>query len=386
MRFLLLTGCLVAVVLLLLPDDGREGAEPVEGEPQAALRATPTLIARAGGSARPEPLDATEKEQADGPKDDSGPAVDCDVEEVELPPDPVQRGECAVHIALVNQDTGRPATSFVQLWRLDAPGNKSYGRGDQLQDSAHLGTVGHTFKRLPAGRYRVFVDGQRAKADDPPEFDVGLTPTRHELAVRMPRSFPARVQIFDEQGAPLIHATAQRTTTGESALVEPPWRKGRPLEAEGAFFDELIEYDHDMEAGRPRRLPVSPAAGFELAAVKEPSRSFTLTRTYHFQLEARSSVHVELKFVQEGPHVYQALSVPIGSIHDAVILPDGGRAVDDGARIEASCTATLAEPYKVFDPRDHRVLVKVYMTGYEHRRFWFVPGDPIPRVVLRRRQ
>ena len=76
----------------------------------------------------------------------------------------VERGRCALRVRLLDQVTGRPFASEVELWRLDLPDDESWTAGDQRQATAHVDPDGHTFADLPAGCYRTPLRLMRANA------------------------------------------------------------------------------------------------------------------------------------------------------------------------------------------------------------------------------
>ena len=87
----------------------------------------------------------------------------------------VERGGCALRIRLLDEVTGKPFSSDVELWRLDLPEDEDWTAGDHLQATKNVGPDGGTFTDLPTGRYRIVVRGQSRSLDMTLELDVEET-------------------------------------------------------------------------------------------------------------------------------------------------------------------------------------------------------------------
>ena len=72
---------------------------------------------------------------------------------------------------------------------------------------------------------------------------------------------------------------------------------------------------------------------------------------------------------------FVGVSVPLAWVHQSVLMPDGGFAIDAGAKIRAWCPA-------VTDDTESVVKVRVELKGYETLSFEFAANDWIPAKTL----
>lgn len=309
---------------------------------------------------------------------------------IEEPPDPLQKGTCSVHVTLVDKNTGRLARSDVQLWRLNAPGNTHWKRGDQYQKTEHVHVTGKAFQNLAAGTYRLHVQGQARGTEDSLAFEVDENPRRLTFRVPMPQRFPGRLTVFDERGRLLTHG---RWTGGDCPVVNretsPAWRKPRMRRDPSTVVeeDDLMECQEIFGAIDEIDEPTDAASdGFALDPICQSSRVKAVETEEWFEFDGRSTVHVTASHQVDREHVYWAVSVPVAPIHDSVRMPDGTRAFDHGPGFYMTCRASLAPPFQVFDARDHVVDVHVSLAGYDELDFQVRPGEAIPERVLRRRK
>ncbi|MCP3914948.1 MAG: hypothetical protein GY711_05295 [bacterium] len=136
------------------------------------------------------------------------------------PPDPIDTGSASLRLTLLDAATGDAAASPVVLWRLDAPANAYWSRGDQGVATLHVGGDGATFEGLAGGVYRTVCLGQRAGAEDPPAFFVSGA-TEHTLSLSMPTARPVRL---------VVRRGGKRVTRLE-ALLQPIGERPRPAYA-----------------------------------------------------------------------------------------------------------------------------------------------------------
>ena len=301
--------------------------------------------------------------------------------------DPIEKGTCAVHVTLVDAATQQPAKSTAQLWRLDAPGNANFERGDQLQQLVNIAAAGHTFEGLAVGTYRIHAEHQRAGSDDPPAFVVRSAADRVRLSVLLPRQRLAWLEVYDEDGRPLTVARSSgpRKRYANSTSSAPSWPVRR--KRKGKHSADTIGIGGGAGgtfSGRHRPYELrAQAEGFPLGSVLEPTRRGTQWNAYRLLFDGRSLVDVHARFHADRVHVFRAVSVPMAIFHDAVLLPDGSRARDHRRTVfSAACDATLAEPYEIFDARDHVVNVTVTLVGYDKLEFEYRPGRRLPTLTL----
>lgn len=370
-------GLLIAAALWLRADDS-ESDLPATVSGSAAQRA-PELIGRPTNDPEPAATPSTTG-VATAARDPLAPVV---------VGDPIELGNCAVHISLVDAATGDPVASTVQLWRLDAPENVNYERGDQMQQRVNVGKAGYLFQRLAPGTYRVHAEHQADRPEDPPAFEVAGVAGRREIAVPMPRKRPAILEVYDQHGRQLGRG---RTTGGDirtsNTSTSPRWKVHRARKGN----DESIGLGGGAGGalGGRRRPHVVHAThnGFYLGVVTEGSRVGSRWRSHRFHFDHRSSVTVDARFhatrfqSSDRDHIYRAVSLPMLWFHDAVRLPDGTRAVDHHAYFWTTCQAKLAKPYEVFDARNHVVKVEVSLKGYEKLSIEHVPGRGVPDFTM----
>ena len=366
MRVLILLSALGALAVLLAPMSAPpiHAADTVDAP---SPRTAPVLVVRGHRTQRPEPATACED------------ALD------EPPPDLSKTGPCAVNVLLVDAATGDRVKSVVQLWRLDAPGNAHYTRGDQRQASqTHEINMldGVRFDKLPAGRYRIHAEAQPRGAEDPPAFVVDSAAATHVFEIAMPGRRPAWLRIHDEQGHPIQRATVDGgRMSGIRSHTRPAWRVARAFKGNAYFGPFVGGGGWSIGGGRAFRATEATADGFPLASIRQPSRTERVTERYEFRVPGRTRVKLEATYAGEREHAYEAVSIPIHPIRDAVRLTDGRCATAIDADFEAVCEARLAAPGRVFDPRDFVIQVVVTHKHFEPLKFQVRPGEPIePRV------
>lgn len=152
------------------------------------------------------------------------------------PPDPVEKGSCRLFLSLVCTDSGAPASGEVELWRLDAPGNEHWSKGDQLQVRVDVPKEGKRIDDLPKGRYRVYLKSERVGATDPPAFRVAGPRTEKILSFAERRKFRVRLLVRDASGTLLRRASLTSSSYSSSNEDPPDWVKGRKLRQQGRWF------------------------------------------------------------------------------------------------------------------------------------------------------
>jgi len=348
--------------------------------------------------------------------------IEMPVEIEELPEDPVETGPCSLTLNLTSAESEQPVQATAELWRLDAPGNEHWKRGDQLQARLDVPREGIAVDNLPAGRYRVFSGDQRVNSADPPAFEVAGPRTVVTLSLPMPRKFHVHVRIYTESGHVLLRAT--RDDLGGSTYagtVDPPkWRKERWLKS-GNWFGGTRSLGIGCGSSRAPAYEVAGTeAGFYLGVCREDARRSSRTSSHSFENEGRTSVSLFLTGEIQRDHSYIALSVPVEPILASIVLPDGRLASEAGADIRIYCSARLEEPdvptvstlqavgdnrdegnatrpppRRLGEPRRPRrrappgawrtlpVKVDARLDGFERLTFEYRLGDPLPVRCLR---
>ncbi|MHC4452401.1 MAG: hypothetical protein ACYS0E_20045 [Planctomycetota bacterium] len=292
-----------------------------------------------------------------------------------LPEDPLETGSCALELSLYDADSGAALKGKVRLYRLDVPGNEHYERGDQLQVVVAVPLEGATVKQLPEGWYRPHCTTQRYPGPDLDPFLVSGSVTRQSLPAAMPRVYAAWLIVRDETGSEIDVGTlrgSRRTHSGRSQ--DPAWFKERKLRHPDRFI--LIGGGWGgARGGSRRRRAVAEDGRYSLGRYPEDVWDRHVKVGWTWSADGRTDVLVRLDLERWKESTFVGVSVPLEWVHRAVLMPDGGRAIDAGAKFKAWCPA-------VSDDSDLVVHVNVAMAGYEDLEFEFVPNDSIPTRTL----
>lgn len=288
--------------------------------------------------------------------------------------DPRQHGSCTLRLRVVDQATGRPVVSEVELWQLDVPATKHWTRGDRRVRKVAVGRAGATVERLPEGLYRAACEAQLRTDESPPAFVVRGDRTEVALPVRLPREFTVRLRVVDGTGRPVTTGVAValrtlRVVGDESppAWVVPGRRVGSPLsdEQETSLEEEEVQVLVEGDS-------------YRLGKVREDHGSFRRTEDWTLRFLTRSGVSVTVDGTVRADRTYLGVTVPIDRILACIRLPGGGDL--DGITIDPVCHAV--EEAGV-DWRDLRVDVTARLKGYERLSFRYRLAGPNEVRVLR---
>ncbi len=295
-------------------------------------------------------------------------------DQAELPPDPLEEGACELLLFLLDSQTGWPAEGQVELWRIGAPGNQDWSAGDREQQSARVGPGGHRFTRLPAGTYRARCTDQRRDAEDPEPFEVTCPLTTRTISIEMPSEIRVFVDVYDETGLLLDRALRSNPILIFTQST-PSWVRSREprLGSNVAFGISIGMSPHTQPS--PVELIAGPK-GFELGSFWEGTQ--TSGQVPGLTLAGRSEVRCPIPAKHGGDLYLIAVSVPLESLADRVLLDDGRRATDAGATVRASCTAI--ERGDASDAwRELPIEVHVELAGWQPLDFTHRLSDgPIP--------
>jgi hypothetical protein len=304
---------------------------PVAG-PDADAAERPLLepleAEREGTAASSDPEEAVEQVVEDLPPE----------EELEEPwlPDPVQLGPAMLDLRLVDSRTGDPVGSFVQLWRIDAPGNESWTEGDQLQQQAQVPAEGWLFTQLPEGRYRLVCHAQAWDAQ-PPEVTVTAPRTRLDVPIEVPARFRVRVVVCDRYGQ-LVPRVTLESDGSEELAVSAPWRFERqPRGQEVVFTDESVS----EEAWWSSEEQSQPAEGVDLGLHGGATRGAPRLRVLTLSTPDGGRVRVRVPSRGEGDVRLVAVALPVDEVAARVRFPGGAPAQ---AEVEVFGQAVEQEP------------------------------------------
>jgi hypothetical protein len=358
---------------------------PPEAHAGPMLRGIPAV--RRGARPTSEEAGATDPGTDGAPE---GGVVDAVVEEiVDEAPDPFEEGPCRLTLHLVSAQDGTPAAPSIALWRLGAPGNAYWTWGDQRHPDASRADPAPTFSRLPPGRYRVQTLGGRRGTDDPAPFEVEDPDTHVRLEVLMPRRHRAHLRLLDERGRPLRDAHVQAAGSSDHGCERvPTWARARVRRgADPELVDGDVYWHSCGCGGGGSPTPVTTdEVGFPLGEFSEPAQGVSESRTFRVGRPGCSDVWigVDSEAGAAADRVYLGVSVPLATLAEGVLLPDGRSAMEAGAHVRATCHAALLGPQPTHDAwRDLRILLHVRLTGYENLELELRAGDGPPRVTLR---
>lgn len=295
-------------------------------------------------------------------------------ESADAPGETPAAGGAALHLRLVDDDTGEAVTASVRLWRLDLGSARLFWSGKVPVEGAAI-------PDLPKGRYRVQCEDQRKGAPDPPEFVVPGRETARTLPLKMPRTFRARLLVFDEEGRSVTEGSLAHVGSRFSSRpdVRPGW-------APGDGDPEIVEGDSSSEVDflAPADPVVARDGAFDLGGFEESRRGATDGRFHRFRADGSNDVIAVVSSDHSADTSYVALCVPLDVLARSVFLPNGVRAFDAGARVRA---LSEAEPWLVDLPftlaQTIPVRVAVSLEGYETLAFdWRYGADTVTRRVL----
>jgi hypothetical protein len=300
------------------------------------------------------------------------------------------RGQCVLRLRLLDEATGQPLASHVELWRLGLPEDERWTAGDERQLTTHMGPDGCAFSRLPAGRYRLAVRGQSFVVDDdPPAFVVRDAVTDLALPVCAPRSHRVYLRMFDQRGREHRTAEFRRhcSTSRSRPPTEPAWaRRRRPKGASAHVGLQAGVGGGGGAYGGEWRVAPWTEAGFDLGCFREDTRWERRTTKVSLVVARHSNVFLSVSGRLDSERTYVAAAVSLEELHDLVFLPDGRRALDAGALFEVRSRAVEVKPPLSPDAwRSEPVRVRVALAGYDLLIFDYHLDRPTRPQVMRRR-
>ena len=306
--------------------------------------------------------------------------------ESELPPDPIELGESALHLFLIDAHTLQAISSQVWLIRLDAPGNELFERGDQRQAEAFVPLEGAWFEQLPEGRYRVISAEEACTPEVPESFELRGATTHQRLRIERAGQRMAWLFVLDPRGTALERVELARLESESisSSELSVAWLVPRKPKVEGFSVTSF----ESLSLGSPP-APVfawrtAEARGFELGLIQQNKRQGRYV--HHFLARRAGLTEVRCDFSLEDSREIElvALMAPLDELLDQILLPDGRTGRDVRAFVQASCQAV---PHSAEQPpeawRTLRVQVRVQVPEHEPLSFSWRPaaGPPEVRVL-----
>lgn len=388
---LLVVATLLAAVVGVWAGLGGGESQPAAAEPQAPafepvlepeteLPAAPEPVAPASApdSAR-EALDASPvviEEPLDPEEDEDFEEISEEPEHLLEPEDPPETGECTLQLYLVDRETGERVAGTVELWRLDAPANEDWSRGDQLQTKFGVEPEGRLVEDLPAGVYRPYVQSTARGAEFAPSFAVQGRWTTQEVPVTRALLVEATLVVIDEQGERLETAELQigRLSSGGVATA-PPWRVERTLLATGNYYG--IGGGWGGSGGRHSwRSGTAGPAGFPLTKLRTDTREKSYTQHVALRTEGglRLSLGCSVSRAMPGPVTFVAPYPTRERLLQGIELP-GGTPILEVERVSVTVrgAAVLLAPGAGADAaavaREVPYEVSIALAGYDVLKF-----------------
>jgi len=293
-------------------------------------------------------------------------------EELEEPPrEPIEVGPHSLLLRAIDFESREPIEIRAELWRVDVPASGGWSAGDVLQAWLTIAKEGSRVQGLPSGRYRIHCGAERRGAPDPSVFSVDGSGEAPLVEVRFPRVREIRLRVLDETWAEIRTGRLRSESSSSSRSDEPRWVQRRRFKRSGCIgigggcgFSRRGCW-RDVEAG---------SQGFPLGDADEATRDGVRTVASTLAPAGRrTAVKVSHASDAAGDWDYVAVSVPLERIEALVHLPDGRRAVDAGARIDAWCDAAPGPPGMA---ASMTIRVRVTFAGFRALEFEYGPRAP----------
>jgi hypothetical protein len=336
-RLGILIGVLAIAILLWASDRGPDLGSNHPSNSEASerqLEFAPAVESAAKRRTAPEP----EPEPIPNPDpsaEQTEPEVEIILEEdlvdIDSLPDPPEAGECDLTIDFVDSITGEAVAGEVKLYRIDAPGNELWTRGDQLQRRGYAKGGQFDATQIPVGTYRAYPLFARLHAPTPMPFDVTGPSTRIEQAVEMPHIEQIQLQLFRSDGVlfnghPKSFEFRKLGPLPEgSAKTEPNWLKYRnPRDDNVAYFSESGLVTFGIES--PWKNYPFDANGFSLWSIRGDNRE----QPWLHRIEARRNHRLTniIRLKPTGNNFYAAVFLDPEDLQQALVFPPNQDEID----------------------------------------------------------
>jgi len=251
------------------------------------------------------------------------------------PRDFARPGPCSLFLVLTNDETGKPFASRVELYRLGLPADEHFTAGDRYEKWAKVKREGTWIRDLPVARYRIVVSEQRFESEDPQPFGVEGAETRVSLPVPRPREYEAHLVILDESGVRVSGGGVRGGGTRyHSRDTRPSWLVERELRHPERYRDKAYgRTGHASSLGARYSTDEQTAEGFRMRPWRQSTKWSHSSTSYKWRKEGWTPVLLGVSHDGEGDRRYVGATRRVGPILDSIRLPDGGRAVDAGAKV-----------------------------------------------------
>lgn len=228
------------------------------------------------------------------------------------PPDPVEQGDASLHLRLVDEATGELVKSQIVLWRLEAPSNRFWTRGDQDVAQAWSDVDGCVFEDLAPGRYRPVLHSERKAAAHQDEIEV-FGRTEKELAVDLPRHRPVWMVFKDaEPPFPSVEALFGPLEYEDRSHEIPDWVNGRTMRPEFEDFDYLLSFEGMNSESDASWIWLRPEGGrFDFGTLPEDTRQALYRRAVSLRIDGAEPRDVFVRNPQPDPERRAELTVEV---------------------------------------------------------------------------
>lgn len=222
-----------------------------------------------------------------------------------LPPeDPIEKGHSIAHVHVLDATTREPLEGRVQLWRLDAPENTDWCRGDQLQSVRKANANGASFPFLPEGRYRAVFLGAERGAPYSGSFLVEGWETNHTLYVDKPGEAHVYLELYRANGQRLreVELVDQGVQTVHVEPDHSDWLRKREPRGDYDTVPKRRQRARDVSGPLPFEWKTAFAAGggFALGAQPRDTRGVEHVRVIDCRVPGEGEMRIEIPSSQLG--------------------------------------------------------------------------------------
>jgi len=392
MKLLLAGLTLVCLVIAFLLRGEPVPVDPLPVVPTGDLAAPFDVPAAPGPSPQAENRLETERERRqvveEGPREPDRP-FNRAIAIGDVPADPVETGECTLRLLLLDRATLAGVQSKIDLWRLDAPGNAEWARGDQLQLRAEIPEEGCELGGLPEGEYRVVVHAGRSDQPGSPPVVLRTPGTVFTVYVDRPELLPAWLKLTDGHGRPIQEAVATHLGSMVTSVAEsaPDWVERRQVKdpnkssVQGGGAGGSFSGTHFSGYRKP---VVAGPRGFELGPFPADAHEGQRTDWIRFQRQGYCDVRCTVWGADREQRTYAGVMIRPDRIYHAIRLPDGTTADSFPAAVRVTSGTILEADARTGAPwREAPIDVTVEHPDYQRLNFRFrLEDEPLETRVL----
>lgn len=305
-------------------------------------------------------------------------------------PDLPEHGDCNLVVSFIDATTGEPVSGEVKLYRLDAPGNDYWSKGDQLQLQARTNGNELTAQNIPQGEYRAYPLFARLNAPTPAAFKVEGYLTRVTQPVEMPLQNQIQLQLFRSDGV-LYGSQNEAVEFRKLSLLprgfgkpEPDWLKQRTLKDPSIQLFTEYSFSEVNPNTSWQSFPYR-ASGYQLWQISSNNRQQAVIQRLEARVIGSSANTIELKPNSDG--LFAAIYVDPHELQRALAFPVNCEPFDLSKDFKVQVTAVaLAEVGgRTLENAWHELTVNIQL---KHEGFvpvkmsWRPSQEPLPTIQL----